>query len=70
MKLQNNFSSFSQTHPKQSNHLNIIVVFNADEIGLFRQSLLNSNLVGASESSAWGLEKKKKGWLLLYVQIF
>lgn len=67
MKLQNNFSSFSQTHPKQSDYLNIIVFFNTDEIRLFRQSLLNSSLAGASESSAWGLEKKKKSWLLLYV---
>ena len=52
MKLQNNFSSFSQTHPKQSNRLNIIGFFNTDEIGLFWQSLLNSSLEGASESSA------------------
>ena len=52
IKLQNNFSSFSQTHPKQSNHLNIIVFFNTDEIGLFWQSLLKSSLAGASDSSA------------------
>ena len=70
MKLQNNFSSFSQTHPKRSNRLNIIGFFNTDEIGLFWQSLLNSSLEGASESSAWGLEKRKKSWLLLYVRIF
>lgn len=51
MKLQNNFAASSPPHPNQPSPLNSFF-FNADEIGLFWQSLPNSSLAEASESSA------------------
>lgn len=59
MKLQNNFAASSPPHPNQPSPLNSFF-FNADEIGLFWQSLPNSSLAEASESSAWGLKKKNE----------